>query len=69
MVAENLLVIILPIVSFFGAAFWVMIFLNNYSHFSKIHKGLQRSIITATILTLILVVVVCIFLWFILQFL
>jgi len=69
MVSSNLLLITLPIVAVFGIAFWLMIFLNDYRHFPKMNykERLTKSIVNATIMTLILLGLVYLFLWLFLQ--
>jgi len=69
MVSPNLLLITLPIVAVFGIAFWLMIFLNTYRHFPKMNpeERLWKCIVDATTITIILIGIVYLFLWFILQ--
>jgi heme/copper-type cytochrome/quinol oxidase subunit 2 len=69
MVSPNLLLIALPIVAVFGIAFWLMIFLNTYRHFPKMNpeERLRKSIVDTTTITIILIGIVYLFLWFILQ--
>ena len=69
MVPSDLLRITLPITIGFGLIFWLMIFLNTYRHFPKMNptERLWMCIESATMITLILMGVVYLFLWFILQ--
>jgi len=69
MASQNILIITLPITILFGIAFWLMIFLNVYSHFPKLNskEKFWRSIIDATVLTFLLLGIVYLFLWFILN--
>jgi hypothetical protein len=69
MVSPNLLLITLPITAVFGIVFWIMIFLNTYRHFPKMNpeERLWMCIINSTLMTLILMGIVYLFLWFILQ--
>jgi len=68
MVSSNILIITLPIAIGFGIPFWLMIFLNTYRHFPKMNKEnmIWMSIVNATVLTLILIGLVYLALWFIL---
>jgi len=69
MASPNLLLITLPVVAVFGIAFWLMIFLNTYRHFPKMNpeERLRKSIVDATAITILLIGIVYLFLWFILQ--
>jgi len=68
MASLNILIITTPIVIAFGISFWLMIFLNTYRHFPKMNKEnmIWMSIVNATVLTLILIGLVYLALWFIL---
>jgi len=69
MVSSNLLIMTLPITIVFGIIFWLMIFLNIYRHFPKMNpeQRLWKCIIDSTTISLILMGIVYLFLWFILQ--
>ena len=69
MASSNILIITIPIFAVFGIAFWLMIFLNNYRHFPKMNptERLWMCIESATMITLILIGIIYLFLWFILQ--
>jgi len=67
MPSQNILLIILPIVAVFGITLWIMIFLNTYRHFPKMNpeERIRMCIENATIITLILIGIIYLFLWFI----
>jgi len=69
MVPTDLLISLFPIIAIFGAIFWLMIFLNTYSHFPKMNpeERLWLCIVNATVLTVMLMSIVYLALWFILQ--
>ena len=69
MVSSNILLITLPISAFFGIAFWLMIFLSTYKQFPKMNpeERLWLCIVNATVLTVMLMSIVYLALWFILQ--
>ena len=69
MVSIDLLISLFPIIAIFGAIFWLMIFLNTYSHFPKMNpeERLWKCIVDATTITIILLGIVYLFLWFILK--
>jgi len=69
MVNQNLLLISLPIILTFGTALWLMVFLNTYRHFPKMNptERLWLCIENATFLTLILIGIIYLFLWFVLS--
>jgi len=62
--SSNLLLVTLPIVIVFGIAFWLMIFINIHRHFPKMNpkERLRKSIVDATITTIILIGIVYLFL-------
>jgi len=56
----------LPALLFFGSVFWLIIYLQTYRHFPKMEQRMRvrKSIIDATIMTLSLLAVVFVALYF-----
>ena len=56
----------LPVIAIFGVVLWLMIFMETYRHFPKMdgQKRLEYSIINATGITLIIILICSIFLYY-----
>jgi hypothetical protein len=59
----------MPFILFGGITIWVMIFLETYLHFSKMHKHdrIKMSVTNATILALLLMVIFSLFVVFVIN--